>query len=75
MIHLDHQVIALNHFYEGIEVDEIYTSFASFQEEVNIKTKNIFSELIQIVEKNINSANLKEKIEKRGIELAYPTQT
>lgn len=63
MIHLDHQVAVLRHFYEGNEVEDIYKSFTSFQEEVNLKTADIFSELISCVSDHINSTKLTHKIQ------------
>lgn len=63
MIHLDHQVIALKRFYEGAEIDNIASTFDNFQEEVNIKTKDIFSDLISIVSEYFNTVDLEAKIE------------
>lgn len=63
MIHLDHQVAVLKHFYEGTKVEEIYQSFTPFQEEVNLKTAELYSELISCVSDYYNSTKLTQKIQ------------
>jgi anaerobic magnesium-protoporphyrin IX monomethyl ester cyclase len=63
MIHLDHQVAVLKHFYKGTEAENIFQSFAPFQEKVNLKTVDLFSELISYVSDYYNSNKLTQKIQ------------
>lgn len=47
-IRLDHQVTVVRHFYEGRDVQRLWRRFRALQEDLNLGTAALFTELVQL---------------------------